>query len=140
MPLSGVLIDSSVVLDVLTRDPVHFNWSREQIVRAGSHHELWINAMVYAEISVGFSRIEDLDEAMNGMGLVMKDLPRAALFLAGKAFLAYRRRGGTRSSPLPDFFIGAHAAAAGVSLLTRDPSRVRAAYPTVHIISPEKAK
>ncbi len=134
--MKQTLIDSSVVLDVLTRDPDFFARSKETLVRWGSSHELSINAVVYSEVSVGFRTIEALETTLSGAGFVLREIPREALFLAGKAFVAYRRRGGRRASPLPDFFIGAHAAVERLPLLTRDPARIRAEFPTVQIVEP----
>jgi hypothetical protein len=127
--MKRTLIDSSVVLDVLTRDPDFFARSKETLVRWGSSHGLSINA-------VGFRTIEALETTLSGAGFILREIPREALFLAGKAFVAYRRRGGKRASPLPDFFIGAHAAVGRLSLLTRDPARIRAEFPTVQIVEP----
>lgn len=135
--MKQALVDSSVVLDLLTRDPRFFTPAKETLVRWCSTHILSINAVIYAEVSVGFHTIESLEAAVTGVGFRVVPIPREALFLAGKAFVAYRRRGGSRTSPLPDFFIGAHAAVAGLPLLTRDPARVRREFPTVEIVEPE---
>jgi predicted nucleic acid-binding protein len=135
--VNSILLDTSVVLDVLTRDHSFFEPSLRTIARWGATSHLCINQVVYAEVSVGFTEIESLDEAVQGMGLDMRPIPREALFLAGKAFSAYRRRGGTKTTPLPDFFIGAHAAVERLPLLTRDPSRISNAYPTITIVEPQ---
>jgi predicted nucleic acid-binding protein len=134
--MNAVLVDSSIVLDLFTADERFCEASMVLLSRWGASHELCINDIVYAEISVGFGRIELLDQALAGSGFRHLPIPKEALFLAGKAFLGYRRRGGTMRSPLPDFFIGAHAAIAGIPLLTRDPDRIRACYPTVRILEP----
>jgi predicted nucleic acid-binding protein len=134
--VNAVLVDSSVVLDLFTADPVFGGRALAALAEWGGRGDLLIDDIVYAELSVGFARIEELDAALAGAGFVIAPLPREALFLAGKAFLAYRRRGGAKTAPLPDFLIGAHAAVAGLPLLTRDPSRVRAAFPTVRIVEP----
>ena len=134
--MSAVLVDSSVVLDILTDDAVFASRAVAAMADLGSLHDLVIDDIVYAEVSVGFARIEELDEAIAGCGFMHMPIPREALFLAGKAFLAYRRRGGARSAPLPDFIIGAHAAVAGIPLLTRDPDRIASAYPKVKLIAP----
>ncbi len=131
-----VLVDSSVVLDLFTGDPAFYRASLDTLVQWGSTHQLVINPIVYAEVSVGFTRIEALEEAIAGAGFLTRAIPRQALFLAGKAFVFSRRRGGTRTTPLPDFFIGAHAAVETLPLITRDPSRVRNAFPTVRLIVP----
>jgi predicted nucleic acid-binding protein len=132
--MTGVLVDSSLVLDLFTDDPIWGERSRRALAEAAAEGDLLIDDMVYAEVSVGFSRIEELDEALGGAGFTLAPMPRAALFLAGKAFLAYRKRGGAKTSPLPDFIIGAHAAVSGLPLLTRDPARVRSAYPKLELI------
>ncbi len=133
--MNRVFVDSSVVLDVFT-DNEFYAASLACLVRWGTTHELCINPVVYAGVSVGFRRIEDLDDAIDGSGFLLQPLPRAGLFLGGKAFEVYRRRGGTRTSPMPDFFIGAHAAVEHAPLITRDPGRVRSAYPRLRIVDP----
>ncbi len=134
--MNSVLVDSSVVLDLFTADARYCERSMGLLSFWGATHELCINDIVYAEVSVGFRRIELLDQALTGSGFRHLPIPKEALFLAGKAFLGYRRRGGAKLAPLPDFFIGAHAAVAGIPLLTRDPVRIRACYPTVRILEP----
>lgn len=133
---SVTLVDSSVLLDVLTDDTSWSQWSQGALTRAGDEGRLVINPIIYAEISVGFDRIEDLDDAVPAGDLEREPLPYEAGFLAGKAFLAYRRRGGQRRSPLPDFYIGAHAAVRGYRLLTRDVPRYRASFPSLRLLSP----
>ncbi len=130
------LVDSSVLLDIFTADPVWLGWSTRALAEAARGGPVFIDPIVYSEVSIGFSRIESADEAIADLPLVWRDLPRAALFLAGKAFVSYRRSGGNKSRPLPDFFIGAHAAVEDLVLITRDPSRVRAHFPRVSIVSP----
>ena len=132
----GTLVDSNVLLDVLTEDEVWLEWSSGELSRAADEGPLFINAVIYAEVSVRFSRIEDLDDALPGADYERLALPWEAAFLAGKAFLNYRRNRGTRTSTLPDFFIGAHAAVARLQLLTRDPSRYRTYFPTVALATP----
>lgn len=134
--MNDVFVDSSVVLDILTDDPTFYDASSAALIRWGATHSLCLDPIVYAEVSVGFPRLEDLNQAIDGMGFSIRPTPRAALFLAGKAFQRYRQRGGNRTAPLPDFLIGAHAAIAAAPLLTRDPARVRAAYPRLRIINP----
>ena len=121
--MSAVLVDSNVLLDVMTEDTRWLTWSADAIERAADSHRLVINPVIYAEISIRYARIEDLDAALPKAAFDRETLPYEAAFLAGKAFLIYRRRGGVRRSPLPDFFIGAHAAIAGYHLLTRDATR-----------------
>ena len=135
-PSVGTLVDSNVLLDVLTEDKVWLEWSSGELARAADEGPLFINAVIYAEVSVRFSRIEDLDDALPGADYERLALPWEAAFLAGKAFLDYRRNRGTRTSALPDFFIGAHAAVARLQLLTRDPSRYRTYFPTVALATP----
>lgn len=134
--MTDTLIDSSVLLDVLTDDPVWGLWSRDALAAAADQGRLVINPIIYAEVSVRFTRIEELDAALPANDFVRAELPWAAGFLAAKAFVAYRRRGGPRTTPLPDFYIGAHAAVSGLRLLTRDPARVGQAFPSVPLIAP----
>jgi hypothetical protein len=135
--VKSVLVDSNVLLDVATADPVWGEWSADAIARYGSDAILLINPIVYAEVSVGFERIEELEDAVPPELFRRDPLPWEAAFLAGKAFLRYRRRGGRRMAPLPDFYIGAHAAVRGFRLLTRDPRRYRTDFPTVELLAPE---
>lgn len=129
------LVDSSVLLDVLIPDPQWEDSSAEALEHAAESSILVINPIIYSEVSIGFGRIEELDEVL-GEGFTREDLPWGAAFLAGKSFLAYRRRGGERRSPLPDFYIGAHAAVRGYQLLSRDVQRYRTYFPTVKLIAP----
>lgn len=131
-----VLVDANVLLDVLTDDPEWFEWSAAQLDACAATAELCINPIVYAEVSIGFARIEALDEALSPDAFTRLELPWQAAFLAGKAFLQYRRAKGTRTSPLPDFYIGAHAAIQGMVLLTRDAKRYRTYYPKLDLICP----
>ena len=134
--MRGLLVDSKVLLDIFEDDPVWAQWSEEMLGRFSATHILCINPVIYAEVSVGFQRIEELEAAIIGSGVRMLEIPREALFLAGKVFVEYRRRGGAKISPLPDFFIGAHAAVEGIELLTRDESRYKSYFPTVKLILP----
>jgi hypothetical protein len=135
--MSAVLVDSNVLLDVMTEDARWFAWSAAMLAGAAEVSRLVINPVVYAEVSIRFSRIENLEEALPRSVFEREPIPYEAAFLAGKIFLTYRRRGGAKRSPLPDFFIGAHAAVAGYRLLTRDPARYRTNYPTLPLIAPE---
>lgn len=135
--MASVLVDSNVLLDVITEDAHWFSWSSEIMARIANRNRLIINPVVYAEVSVHFSRIEDLDDALPSSMFSREPIPFDAAFLAGKAFLAYRKRGGARRSPVPDFFIGAHAAVAGYQLLTRDVARYRTYFPKLVLIAPE---
>lgn len=134
-PRTGVLVDSNVLLDLFTDDAAWAAWSEARLAEAFDAGHVVINPIVYAEISVAFERIESLDDALPEQ-LGREDLPWEAAFLAGKCFLDYRRRGGTRRSPLPDFYIGAHAAVTGRTLLTRDADRYRTQLPALELISP----
>jgi predicted nucleic acid-binding protein len=131
-----VLVDSHVVLDVAYRDPVWGLWSRSAIAEAASESVLVINPIVYAEISVAYRSIEDLEDVVPADVFRREPLPYEAAFLAGKCFLSYRRSGGQRRSPLPDFYIGAHAAVRGYRLLTRDVARYRTYFPSLALITP----
>ncbi len=130
------LVDTNVLLDVFTNDPRWADWSIHQLDVATLKGPLLINDIVYAELSVRFDAIEVLDTVLNEAGLVLTATPRAALFLAAKAFHRYRGAGGAKSNVLPDFVVGAHAAVAGLSLLTRDPKRYRTYFPKVDLIAP----
>jgi predicted nucleic acid-binding protein len=130
------LIDSNVLLDVAKADPVWGAWSRDQLAEGAERAQLAINPIIYAEISGTFATKEEVDHAFPESVYVRLDLPYPAGFLAGKAFRDYRRRGGVPHSPLPDFYIGAHAALARLELLTRDPRRYASYFPTVKLISP----
>ena len=130
------LVDSSVVLDIVTDDPAWGDWSADALAQARDDGRLVINPIVYAEVSTGFGRIEDLDETIPASDFEREPLPYQAGFVAGKAFLIYRKRGGVRHSPLPDFYIGAHAAVRGYRLVTRDASRFRTYFPSVELIAP----
>jgi predicted nucleic acid-binding protein len=132
-----VLVDTNVILDVVQDDPVWAEWSQAQLDAWAVRDELGINAVIYAELSIAYARIEELEDAVGTAGLRLLEIPREALFLAGKAFLAYRRQGGTRTGVLPDFFIGAHAAVMALPLLTRETARYRTYFPGVVLIAPE---
>jgi len=135
--VATVLVDSNVLLDILIPDPTWEEWSSAALAEVAESCLMAINPIIYAEIGMGFERIEDLDAALPEE-LQREALPWDAAFLAGKAFLAYKRRGGIRRSTLPDFFIGAHAAIYGHTLLTRDSRRFRSYFPTLTLIAPEE--
>lgn len=132
-----MLVDTNILLDVVTDDPRWAEWSLRRLEIAALKGPLIVNGVVYAELSVRFERIEDVDAVLDEAGITVEEIPREALFLAGKAFQRYRMAGGARRGVLPDFFIGAHAAVLGVPLLTRDTGRYRGYFPTVHLIAPE---
>ena len=134
--MDAVLVDSNVLLDIVTNDPVWGDWSSRALERTADEAILVINAVIYAEVSIGFGAIEDLEDAMPVDLYRREALPYEAGFLAGKCFLRYRRGGGLKRSPLPDFYIGAHAAVAGYRLLTRDATRYRTYFPGVVLIAP----
>ena len=131
-----VLVDSNILLDVATDDPTWGHWSTSTLARIANESILVINPLIYAETSIGFASIEALEEALPADLYRRDDLPYEAAFLAGKVFLDYRRRGGTRRSPLPDFYIGAHAAVFAYRLLTRDATRYRTYFPKLELIAP----
>jgi predicted nucleic acid-binding protein len=131
-----LLVDTNVLVDVLQNDPQWADWSIGQLRAQAQLHELAINPVVYAELSLSFSTFEALDRVVATMELAMREVPRPALFLAGKAYLKYRKRGGGKAQVLPDFFIGAHAAVEGWPLLTRDASRFRTYFPSLEVVAP----
>jgi predicted nucleic acid-binding protein len=135
----ATLVDSCVLLDVIAGDEQWADWSAEQIAVAMDAGRVVINPLIYAEVSVGYETVEELDELLPAGDYVREPLPYVAGFAAGKAFLRYRRGGGDKRSPMPGFYIGAHAAVAGYRLLTRDVRRYRTYFPTVDIIAPAPA-
>ncbi|MFN8078881.1 MAG: type II toxin-antitoxin system VapC family toxin [Kineosporiaceae bacterium] len=134
--MTATLVDSNVLLDLLTEDPAWQAWSADAVATAADAGPLLINPIIYAEVSVRFTRIEDLDTALSPNDFHRTPLPWSAAFLAGKAFTRYRRAGGSHTTTLPDFFIGAHAAIADLTLLTRDAARYRTFFPTVRLVAP----
>jgi predicted nucleic acid-binding protein len=131
-----LLVDTNVLLDVLQDDPQWSEWSIQQLRAQAKLHQLVINPVIYAELSLSFSTLEGLEETVAKMELAVVEIPRPALFLAGKAFAQYRRRGGSKAQVLPDFFIGAQAAVRGWPLLTRDARRFRTYFPTLDVLTP----
>ena len=134
--MKPVLIDSNILMDVFTNDPAWGEWSCRQLAILSQSTRLFINPIIYSELSIGYNRIETFESVLARLPIHLEEIPRPALFLAGKAFLRYRRSGGTKISPLPDFFIGAHAAVRQWRLITRDPTRIETHYPSVEILSP----
>jgi predicted nucleic acid-binding protein len=131
-----ILVDTNILLDIVTENASWADWSYRALSEARTRDALAINDIVYAEMSVGYERIEDVDTFLAQTGLAIERVPRPALFLAGRAYKEYRRSTGTKTGVLPDFFIGAHAAIEGAELLTRDPRRIRNYFPTVTLVSP----
>jgi predicted nucleic acid-binding protein len=136
--MNGVLVDSNIIIDILTEDPQWFRWSSQKLEELANRHILLINKIIYAEVSVSFNQIEELEMALPSYLFQRALIPWEAAFLAGKAFLKYRREGGNRISPLPDFLIGAHAAVEKLTLLTSDDKRFKHHYPKLTIIAPCK--
>ena len=131
-----LLVDTNVLVDVLENDPLWADWSIQQLRAQSKIHRLAINPIIYSELSLTFSTVEALDRTLDDLDLTMIEIPRPALFLAGKAFVRYRRQGGTKSNVLGDFFIGAHAAVSGYPILTRDTRRYATYFPSVILVAP----
>jgi predicted nucleic acid-binding protein len=134
-----VLVDTKVLLDVVINDPVWADWSQRQLEKLAFEACLAINPVVYAELSIGFQRIDEVEAILAAIEVEIEEVPRPVLFLADKAFRDYRARGGTKAGVLSDFFIGAHAMAEGIALLTRDTRRYRSYFPTISLITPADA-
>lgn len=134
--MTATLVDSNVLLDIATEDPRWAQWSGDALAAAANTGQLVINPIIFAEVSIGFPTIEELDDALPPEVYLRAGLPYEAAFLAGQAFLGYRQRGGAKTTPLRDFYIGAHAAIAGYRLLTRDAARYRTYFPTVALVAP----
>ncbi len=134
--MSAVIVDSNVLLDIFTEDKRWLSWSSNALERTANESRVVINPVIYGEVSIRFERIEQLDEALPPSIFAREDIPYEAAFLAGKAYLAYRRRAGTKSSLLPDFYVGAHAAIRGYRILTRDIARYRTYFPKLELIAP----
>lgn len=134
--MRATLVDSNVILDIITEDSEWLDWSASALALQANSGPLVVNPIIYAEVAAGFERIEDLEEALPEEYYQRQPLPWEAAFLAGRSFVKYRRRGGQRRSPLPDFYIGAHAAIGGLTLLTRDARRYRTYFPKLRVIAP----
>lgn len=132
-----ILVDSNILLDIVTEDTDWFQWSSETLARYAEHNALSINPIIYAEVSIGFERIEEVEEVLSKDFFRRLPLPWEAAFLAGKCFASYKNKGGQKRSPLPDFYIGAHAAVAGMALMTRDKARYQTYFPKLKVISPK---
>lgn len=134
--MDPVLIDSNILIDIFSDSPEWYKWSRDNLTYLSQMTELFINPVIYSKISIGFSKIEELERCLNVLPVKMSEIPREALFLAGKAFLNYRKNKGNKSASLPDFYIGAHAAVKRWQIITRDPKRMSFYFPSLEIISP----
>lgn len=135
--MNGVLVDSCVLLDLFTDDPNWAEWSEATLEKYSLTNSLFINSIVYTELSMGFEKVEELESALDMLNLKVLEMPREALFLTGKVYLQYRKNKGTKTSPLPDFFIGAHASVSQLDLITRDLNRYRTYFPNINLIHPE---
>ncbi len=135
--MNGVFVDSCVLLDLFTDDKDWGEWSENILEKYSQTNTLYINSIVYTEISIGFKKIEELEKAISELNIKVLEIPREALFLTGKAYLKYRKNKGTKSSPLPDFFIGAHVSVEKFNLITRDISKYKTYFPQVKLIHPE---
>jgi predicted nucleic acid-binding protein len=131
-----VVVDTNILLDIANRNPIWLNWSASQMMQLAKIHELIINPIIYAEFSVTYVLLAEVEKSVSDLGLIVEDLPREAAFLAGKAFNQYRKQGGSKTGVLPDFLIGAHAMVLNCPLLTRDTRRYATYFPTVHLITP----
>ena len=134
--MNGVFVDSCVLLDLFTNDPRWAEWSEKTLEKYSLTNTLYINSIVYTEVSVGFNRIEEVESVISELGIKVLEIPREALFLAGKVFLKYRKNKGTKNAPLPDFFIGAHATMSRFDLITRDSAKYKTYFPQVKLIVP----
>jgi len=134
--MNGILVDSCVLLDLFTNDTNWADWSENILEKYSQTNSLYINSIVYTEVSIGFNKVEEVEKAIAGLGLKVLEMPREALFLTGKAFLKYRKNKGTKVSPLPDFFIGAHASVSKFELITRDSGKYKTYFPQVRLIHP----
>lgn len=134
--MTPYLVDSNVIIDVITEDTGFLVWSANALAASAQSGMLFINPIIFAEVSTGFSRREDVTAALDALDFEYADLPWDAAFIAGNAYTRYRRNGGVRRSPLPDFYIGAHALVSGMTLLTRDGSRYRTYFPKLNILAP----
>ncbi len=136
--MNGIFIDSCILLDLFTNDPVWADWSEKILDKYFQTNTLYINSIIYTEVSIGFNKIEEVEKAISELGIKVIEIPREALFLAGKAFLKYKRSKGIKKSPLPDFFIGAHATVSKFNLITRDAAKYKTYFPLLKLIHPDK--
>ncbi len=136
--MNGILVDSCVLLDLFTDDVNWADWSESILEKYSQTNTLFINSIVYTEISIGFNNVEEVEGAISELGVKVLEMPREALFLTGKAFLKYRKNKGKKMSPLPDFFIGAHAAVSRFDLITRDSRKYKTYFPQLKLIYPSE--
>ncbi len=137
--MNGVLVDSCILLDLFTDDPIWGDWSENILNKYSQTNSLFINSIVYTEISIGFTHIEEVEKALSELDIKVLEMPREALFLTGKVFLKYRKNKGTKTSPLPNFFIGAHASVSKLAVITRDSAKYKTYYPQVKLIHPDNS-
>ena len=136
--MNGVFVDSCILLDLFTDDPIWADWSENILDRYSQTNTLYINSIVYTEVSIGFNKIEEVEKAISQLGIKVLEIPREALFLTGKVFLKYRKNKGIKNSPLPDFFIGAHATVSKFDLITRDSAKYKTYFPSLKLVCPDK--
>ena len=136
--MNGVFVDSCVLLDLFTNDANWADWSEKILEKYSQTNSLYINSIVYTEVSIGFNKVEEVEKAIDGLGIKVLEMPRDALFLTGKVFFKYRKNKGTKVSPLPDFFIGAHASVSKFELITRDSDKYKTYFPQVKLIHPHE--
>ena len=136
--MNGVFVDSCVLLDLFTNDVNGADWSENILEKYSQTNSLYINSIVYTEVSIGFNKVEEVEQAIARLGIKVLEMPREALFLTGKVFLNYRKNKGTKVSPLPDFFIGAHASVSAFELITRDSGKYKTYFPQVKLIHPHE--
>ena len=134
--MKGIFVDSCILLDLFTDDPNWADWSEKILDQYSQTNTLYINSIVYTEVSIGFNKIEEVEKAISLLGMKVLEIPREALFLAGKVFLKYRKNKGTKNSSLPDFFIGAHAIVSNFNLITRDSTKYKIYFPQLKLICP----
>lgn len=134
--MNGILVDSCVLLDLFTDDESWADWSEHTLEKFSQTNSMYINSIVYTEVSIGFNKVEEVESAVESLGIKVLEMPREALFLTGKAYIKYRKNKGTKTSPLPGFFIGAHASVSQFGLVTRDLARYKTYFPQVHLIHP----
>ncbi len=134
--MNGILVDSCILLDLFTADENWADWSEYTLEKFSQTNSLYINSIVYTEVSIGFNKVEEVERAIELLNIKVLEMPREALFLTGKAYIKYRKNKGTKTSPLPDFFIGAHAAVSQLGLATRDLAKYKTYFPQVELIHP----